>query len=264
MTRYITEHGRGLGWRPSLPRHHRLSFASPYLGADLPAHVDLRDSGFMPGVYDQEQLGSCTANALAACFQFERCRQQLPDAARVPSRLMIYYLEREIEGTTDSDSGAQGYDGIAALTKTGTCFEDGTDGWPYDVALFAAKPPDACYAAAVQNRIVQSLQVAQDANQLRGCLAAGFPVAFGFTCYPALDSDAVAANGVLPMPGAGEEPIGGHEVVLVGYDDATRLFLVRNSWGTGWGQAGYFQMPYEYLIRSDLSSDFETIRLTTP
>ena len=257
--RHVTPNGRGLGWRPSLPRHHRLAYSSPYPGAALPERVDLRSN--CPPVYDQGQLGSCTGNALAACFQFERMKQGLPDAARVPSRLMIYWLERQAEGTIDSDSGAQGYDGIAALTQTGTCFEDGADGWPYDVTKFAVQPPPGCYAVAAANRVAQSLQVAQDVNQIRGCLAEGYPIAFGFTCYPGLDSYEVASSGILPMPEAGEEPIGGHEVVLVGYDDASRLFLVRNSWGTNWGLQGYFRMPYEYVIRADLASEFESIRL---
>jgi C1A family cysteine protease len=262
MSRHITPNGRGMGWRPSLPVYRRaMMFASPFQRAALPPMVDL--TAGCPPIYDQGQLGSCMGNALAFAVQFDRIRQGLPDAARVPSRLMIYYLGRELEGTVASDSGAQGYDGITALQRTGTCYEDGPDGWPYDVAMFAVRPPAACYAAAANDRAVQALQISQDIDQVRGCLADGFPVAFGFTCYPALDSEAVARSGLLPMPGAGEEPIGGHEVAAVGYDDASRLLLVRNSWGTGWGQAGYFRMPYEYLIRRDLASELVTIRLVS-
>jgi C1A family cysteine protease len=155
MSRHVTPNGRGLGWRPSLPSHKRTAmFASPFQRAVLPPSVDLRS--LCPPVYNQGQLGSCTGNALAFAMQFDRMRQGHPDAARVPSRLMIYYLEREIEGTISSDSGAQGYDGIAALQRTGTCYEDGVDGWPYDPNRFVSRPPQSCYAVAQGNRAVQA------------------------------------------------------------------------------------------------------------
>jgi C1A family cysteine protease len=57
----------------------------------------------------------------------------------------------------------------------------------------------------------------------------------------------VAANGELPLPTKGEDIVGGHAVVCVGYDDAKQAFIVRNSWGTGWGDKGYFYMPYEFF-----------------
>ena len=69
--------------------------------------------------------------------------------------------------------------------------------------------------------------------------------------------------GVLSMPGTDEDVIGGHAVLAVGYDDSSQTFLVRNSWGTTWGQAGYFTMPYAYLTTRGLSSDFWTIRIVT-
>lgn len=263
MSRHVTPNGRGMGWRPSLPNHNRLIFASPMLPADMPAHVDLRDTGFVPEVYDQGQLGSCTGNALAFLMQYERAKQRLANASRTPSRLMIYWCERYIEGTVDSDSGAQGYDGIKALRWWGACFEDGPDGWPYDIAKFAQEPPKACWDAAKLDRAVISYQVQQDINSIRGCLASGYPVAFGFAVYPELDSSQVAHDGNLPMPGIGEDPIGGHEIAAIGYDDASRRLLIRNSWGAGWGDRGYFHMPYEYALRPDLAQDFETIRLIT-
>jgi C1A family cysteine protease len=103
-------------------------------------------------------------------------------------------------------------------------------------------------------RVVRSLP------QLRGCLAEGFPFIFGFTVYESFESDAVASTGVAPMPGPGERVLGGHAVLAVGYDDADQRFLVRNSWGTKWGNGGYFTMPYAYLTERNLSSDFWTLR----
>jgi C1A family cysteine protease len=62
------------------------------------------------------------------------------------------------------------------------------------------------------------------------------------------------------MPGPDEEVLGGHAVLAVGYDDSAECFIVRNSWGSGWGKKGYFTMPYSYLLEQNLSDDFWTIR----
>ena len=93
-------------------------------------------------------------------------------------------------------------------------------------------------------------------NQLKGCLAHGYPFVFGFQVYESFESPDVARTGEVPLPGTGEQTLGGHAVLAVGYDDATARFLVRNSWGAEWGQAGYFTMPYPYLTERNLASDF--------
>ena len=96
-------------------------------------------------------------------------------------------------------------------------------------------------------------------NQIKGCLAHGYPFVFGFPVYESFESQEVAKTGVVPMPGSSEQMLGGHAVLAVGYDDATQRFLVRNSWGDGWGMGGYFTMPYAYLMDRGLSSDFWAI-----
>jgi C1A family cysteine protease len=87
-------------------------------------------------------------------------------------------------------------------------------------------------------------------------LATGLPIVIGFTVYESFESSTVASTGMVPMPGHHEKQVGGHCVVLVGYDDSQSMFIVRNSWGTSWGMAGYFMMPYAYLTNPRLSSDF--------
>jgi C1A family cysteine protease len=74
---------------------------------------------------------------------------------------------------------------------------------------------------------------------MQGCLADGYPFVFGFTVYESFESNSVAKkSGIVPMPSSSEKVMGGHCVVAVGYDNATRTFIIRNSWGTGWGQKG--------------------------
>ena len=254
------------GWRRDLPDFRDRRYAAPStVMAALPASVDLRPNA--PPVYDQGQLGSCTGNAIAAAVQFERMRQNLAGAAAsVPSRLFIYYNERVIEGTVAQDAGGQLRDGIKTVARQGACFETGRGAWPYFPTKFARKPPAACYRVAATDTTVQYSAIQQGVPQateaqLKGCLAEGYPFVFGFTVYESFESAAVATSGVVPMPGPGEAVLGGHAVLAVGYDDATRQFIVRNSWGAEWGLAGYFLMPYGYLTDSNLASDFWTIRM---
>ncbi len=116
---------------------------------------------------------------------------------------------------------------------------------------------------AAANHVVSYQRVTRSLPQLKGCLAEGFPFVFGFTVYESFESDEVRAGGVVPMPSSGEQVLGGHAVLAVGYDDGTQRFLVRNSWGTEWGQHGHFTMPYAYLTERNLSSDFWTLRAVT-
>ena len=255
------------GWVPDLPDARDLLFTAPQdMVAALPAAVDLRPG--CPPVYDQEQIGSCTANAIAGAFEFEMRKQQLTDF--MPARLFIYFNERLIEGTTGTDSGAQIRDGIKSVAKVGVCPE--TE-WPYDGTPADAngqwpagdpageRPTDACYTDAQRNRVTSYHRVHQVLDQMRGCLAAGFPFVIGFTVYSSFESSEVAATGTVPMPAPGEAVLGGHAVLAVGYDDSTQRFLMRNSWGEGWGDAGYFTMPYAYLTDRRLSADFWTLRV---
>jgi len=244
------------GWLPDLPdQRDRLYVAAPMEKPGvLPVWVDLRPQ--CPPVYDQGQLGSCTANAIAAAIEFDRRKQRLPDF--VPSRLFIYYNERAMEHTVDSDSGAQIRDGIKSVNRLGDCPETK---WPYVIARFRTRPPAKCYAEALKYRAVLYQRVVQTTAQIKSCLASGYPVVFGFTVYESFESAPVARTGQVPLPRPGETAVGGHAVVAVGYDDTRGRFIVRNSWGTRWGQKGYFTLPYAYAADGDLASDFWTIRL---
>lgn len=249
---YKTKH---YGWIHDIPDQRDHLYAAPVAALQaLPASADLRSQ--CPPVYDQGQLGSCTANAIAAAMQFERMKQKLNDF--IPSRLFIYYNERLIEGTVNSDSGAMIRDGIKSVGNQGDCPE--TE-WPYNIANFAEKPPAKCYRDAVKHKAILYQRLIRNLNQMRGCLAAGYPFTVGFSVYESFESQQVSQTGNAPMPAAGEKLLGGHAVLAVGYDDSQQRFILRNSWGSNWGMQGYFTLPYAYLNDSNLSDDFWTIRL---
>lgn len=241
------------GWVPDLPDRRDIPYSTLMKVMALPASTDL--TAKCPEVYDQGQLGSCTANAIAAALEFDQKISPF-----VPSRLFIYYNERAIEGTVPSDNGAQLRDGIKSVSSQGTCHETI---WPYDISKFAAQPTPPCYTDALTFTATSYYSIDQDITQMKTCLAEGFPFVFGFTVYDAFESPAVAASGTSNLPAAGEHVIGGHAVLAVGYDDAAQRVRVRNSWGPAWGQGGYFTMPYAYITDPNLASDFWAIRLTS-
>ena len=173
------------------------------------------------------------------------------------SRLFVYYNERAIEGTVNSDSGAFLRDGIKSLAKQGVCPEQS---WPYVVADFEKKPSASCYTTAKKHRI-KSYHRINALDEMRSCLAEGYPFVFGFTVYASFESAAVAKSGVLNMPKKNEKLEGGHAVMAAGYNDSQKRFLIRNSWDTDWGMKGYFTIPYAYLSDRNLSDDFWTIRV---
>jgi C1A family cysteine protease len=242
------------GWRPSRPDHrdHIYNATLEHI-ASLPASADLRSQ--CPPVYDQGELGSCTANAIAAAIEFDRMKQGLPDF--VPSRLFVYYNERAMEGTVDSDSGAAIRDGIKSVNRQGACSE--TE-WPYDISKFTVKPSPQCYKDALLDKALKYQSVSRNLNQMKSCLASGLPFVFGFTVYESFESDEVARTGIVPMPQSDEQVLGGHAVIAVGYQDAQQCFIVRNSWSDQWGDNGYCYMPYDYLMHKGLASDFWVVQ----
>src|ERR1700757_2503499 len=151
------------GWVPDLPDQRDFLYAAPSaVQQKIPKSVDL--SKKCPPVYDQGQLGSCTANAIAAAIEFEQKKRF------VPSRLFIYYNERVIEGTVDSDIGAQIRDGIKSVASQGAPHEDL---WPYLIEKFEKKPSPASYDDASKYTAKLYQRLVQNLNQLKGCLADG-------------------------------------------------------------------------------------------
>lgn len=241
------------GWRPDTPDMRDFSLALEPAKA-LPRSVSLRSE--MPAVYDQGQLGSCTANSVGAILEFNELRQRERPASR-PSRLFIYYNERLMQGTLSHDSGAEIRDGIKSVAQLGAPAETL---WPYVTSKFASKPPANVYKEARKHVALRYARVAQDAIAIQNVLASGFPISFGFTVYESFDTK-VGANGVVPMPTPQERLLGGHAAVAIGYKQirSQLYFECRNSWGKRWGDHGHFWMPAGYLTTSSLARDFWVI-----
>lgn len=253
----MTTQKHSYGWKRQQPDQRDYQFklsAAP--ATDLPKSVDLRPA--MPPVYDQGDLGSCTANSASAALWYAESIKQGSKSVALPSRLFIYYNERSIEHTTRQDSGASIRDSMKAVATYGACSE--TE-WPYNVAKFAKKPGVALYTSAKKEALVTAyLAVSQTQTAMMQALAQGLPICVGATLYESFESDEVARTGVVPMPSHTEQPLGGHAFLVVGYDMAKGLFTCRNSWGDAWGDKGYFYIPFSYLLNPNLAADFWIIK----
>ena len=215
----------------------------------LPSIVDLRPK--CPPIYDQGALGSCTANALCAAFDYDDSN------VFVPSRLFVYYNERRLEKTIPDDAGARLSDGVKTLQKFGVCSETL---WPYNIKNFTKCPSTNCYINATKHKAITVSHIPQNIDAMKSSLANGFPFVVGIRIYNSFESHDVTKTGIVPLPDTKNETcLGGHAILCVGYDDSSEKWIMRNSWGTGWGMKGYFTIPYEYLTTPSLSSDLWNI-----
>lgn len=248
--------GYKLNWKPSPndPRDLKFSARMP-VAISLPQAVDVSTS--IPEVFDQGQIGSCTGNA-GAMVGLHQSRLQSREI--LPSRLMLYFGARELEGSTGSDDGAYIRDIFKAWSKLGVCPETV---WPYDESRVLDMPSGEAYEKG-KKTLAEAYVALNNANitELKTCLAMGRPFVLGFTVYEKF----MYGNwkDTMPMPGKNEAILGGHAVTCVGYDDSKQAFRIKNSWSTDWKDKGYFYMPYSFITNTQYCSDFWTLQKITP
>jgi len=226
-------------------------FKGAAVPSTLPQQVDMRSQ--MSPIVDQGQLGSCTANAIASGLR-EYLELKDNDTYVALSRLYLYWHERDLEGTVDSDSGAEIRDGMKVLNTLGVCPE--VD-FPYDISTYQNTPSAQSEADAGQYKIAEYSRVT-DITALKTSLSLSSPVVIGFNVYSSFESDDVAQTGIVPLPQDGEQLLGGHAVLAVGYDDSTSYVICRNSWGADWGDKGCFYLPYSFWSTDGLITDMWT------
>jgi C1A family cysteine protease len=243
------------GWKPSLPdaRDH----VADTSGLVIRDEVDPRKQ--MPAPYDQGHLGSCTANAVAGAFEYDRI---LDKRDLMPSRLAIYWFERFLEGSpVNQDTGAFGRDGFKALHQFGVPPESEL---PYtddkrDPRFFTDPRKEAKIGDFVK-LTKQYKAVPRRWSSMQQALSNRQTIAFGFTVYQSFEDDSRWKGHCMPVPSQTEQALGGHEVLMVGYlKKYPQHALVRNSWGPDWQMGGYFLFPVSLLMDSSFTGDFRTI-----
>lgn len=246
---------RGYGWLPDSPGKKRDPKFRPYRKRKLAPSFQIKD---LPPVLNQGSLGSCVHNAIGNAHLFAQ-RQQLKPEVFLPSRLFGYYNTRVMERTVSIDAGCSIRNGFKSISRDGSCPEGM---WPYLISKFRQKPTKVCYDEGRKHQALNYFRVTQVEYLIKEAIFSGYPVVFGFSVYESFESARVAQTGTVPMPNFDRERmLGGHAVLAVGYNDATKRFRCMNSWGEGWGDKGYFTLPYAYLRDPDLSADFWILKL---
>ena len=214
----------------------------------LPNKVDLRS--LMTPVEDQGQTNSCVANAVAGAYEYWVKKATKSDENI--SRLFVYYNARWRDGSQDKDEGSVIQFAMEGLSKFGACTEKS---WPFDKRLIVKKPNGDAYKFAAPNRVQDMAQVPLELDAWKQALAEGKPIVFGCLLFDSFDQ-CTDKGGVVPMPEPDALARGthsGHSMCAVGYSDTEKVFIIRNSWGSDWGDKGYCYMPYSYLLNPKLN-----------
>ncbi len=227
------------------------------LPAELPPSVDL--GALMSPIRDQGSLGSCTAFAVGVGLAESIGIEHLRDPFIGLSPLFLYYVTRARARNTREDTGATLRGTMKSMAKVGTCPEER---WPYEIDKFAKRPPIKAYRDTDRFKFRNYYRVT-DFEDIKIAVAAKNPVALGIMIYSSFETAKVAKGGMVPLPNKRREDfLGGHAVLIMGYDDEKKLIKVRNSWGEGWGDKGYFYLPYDWFDPDlDLASDMWTATL---
>lgn len=220
-------------------------------------------------IFNQSTQGACTGASAVAMFEY---MERKANNRHVDGSVSFVYYNSRVNAGFDvrSDTGSYIRSTIQAIVDDGVAEEKR---FPYNPKVWSLKPSEEVYRKASRFRATKYLRLDDTTNDLinrmRSMVYTGFPINFGFGVYECIN-DVTKNVPVIPYPSKGEKQLGGHAVTIVGYDDEAPsrnkrdgnqtkgAFLIQNSWGTGWGNNGFFYMPYKYF-ETGLALDVWTI-----
>jgi hypothetical protein len=225
-----------------------------YTYINLPSIFTLSN---LPDIVDQGELGDCVANSWYYYLMFKT-------ESEVPlSRLFLYANCRCIDNCPlEKDIGTTVRTACKALSRYGICSEID---YPYEISTFKNLPPLSAYKNSKLLKNFEYIFLSEckkNSTSILTCLKSSLvtnnlPIVFGIMLFSSFMTKSVARTGIIPMPNTKtENNVGGHCICIVGYNDTVQYFKCANSWGTSWGDNGYFYLPYEYVSNPSLAGDF--------
>ena len=217
-----------------------------------PDIVNLKE--YCSPIKNQENSGSCTSHAIASAIELLNKKNNIISDV---SRLFIYYHERLIKGASNNNIGLSIRDGLKAVCKYGASLEKF---WPYNINKLNDKPNIPAMADSLKRKITLYEKIL-DHDGCIDCITNGYPVIAGFHVYSSFEKSNLHETGLMPYPDtSSEQRLGGHAVLLVGYDKINQLYIARNNRGSDWGDNGYFYMPFDVIRNPQMSGDFWAIK----
>jgi len=280
MTKYnfVPKRNRKYGWVPDIPDPRDRVYSAPPKVL-LPESVSLRS--LCSAVEDQGSLSSCVGNACAGMLEvlenkngttftkeFTKWEKFLRSCGIISSedagtftlgfmdvsRLFIYYNARVRDGLDGSDNGCSIRSALKELNAKGYCWEKD---WPYDWSKVNVRPDSLCFVKAKEKKIIDYRSMYSN-TEMMTCLAEGYPFVIGLSIFEGFEGKKARQTGEIDMPTLKEGARGGHAVLCIGYEKKTERYLMKNSWGEGWGDDGYFTIPFDYV--ANYGMDAWTIR----
>jgi C1A family cysteine protease len=221
-----------------------------YSFKDEPISKNVDLATYLTPIKDQGQLGSCTAFPIAAVYEFAANQNNKPTNV---SELFIYYNARVLRGNTEEDSGATLLEAINGVKEKGACL---TDVYPYDIKNFKNVPSDNAFVQAKHQVVEKACRVKIAEKDFKHAIANGYPIIFGLKLFQSFYPK--NTSGIIKYPTTKEAintKHGNHAMLIVGYNDDEKLFKVRNSWGSKFGDNGYCYIPYDYASNPEFCQE---------
>lgn len=253
------------GWKPDLPDIHdkfyqfdKIEF-TPDTDTETDSdsetensfkidRVDLRDQ--FPSVYDQASLHCSVPCSILSVYRFFT-KKSNPEEEYIPSRIHLHQLTSLIDS---NDKSLSIKNALHILEKVGTVSED--------IIGYGEYPDQDERFIGIETKVPKMIKfrkVEQTKEQFKRALDAGYPIIFGMSLYSSSLTDGARKTGEIKIPTKSDQVVGGISMVLVGYDNQRKQWIVRNNWGKGWGDKGYGYIPYNYLTNPQLANSFWVI-----